>query len=319
MARVHKNWCFTLFSDDLEVACALLMVKWAEEPLLTYAIAGKEKCPDTSRLHAQGYIQCNKRVSLNTMLNLFLAPEWQFHPHLEPQRASDNKQAITYCKKDGDIIIEMGEPNFDKAGTRNDLKRVREAIVAGKSLNDLFREEPDLYGTLVRNGRGIERSCEPLCKRPYRGPVEAEWHFGPTGFGKSFWAYAQAAEGEEAYTKDNSKWWDGYDGEKVIVWDDIRGGKEYPAQFVDMLRLLDGRFTRGQNKGGFTRISPEKVIFTSPINIYEWGGKYFGSEEIRQLRRRVGRIIQWTGYKQYTVIKPCPAVAVVGHAASYNP
>lgn len=316
MSRVHKNWCWTLFADDVHVAAALLKAHWASMYVCDYAIAGVETCPVTHRLHLQGYMQFNKRVGVTTAKAAFCTPEWSYAPHLEAQLAEKSKAAIVYCQKDGEVVLEHGEPNLDTPGKRNDLKRVREAIVEGKSLNDLFRDEPDLYGSLVRYYKGIARSLDPLQKRRTRGPVSAEWHFGPTGCGKSYYAYAQAAEGEECYTKDNTKWWDGYDGEDVIVWDDIRGG--YPAQFVDMLRLLDGRFDRGQNKGGYTRITATKVIFTSPISIFMWGSKYAGSEDIRQLRRRVGRIVEWTSYQTNTVIKPAPEGAL-GHAAGYNP
>lgn len=317
MSRVHKNWCFTLFATDIHVCAALLKVHWESQHVCNYAIAGVETCPDTMRLHLQGYMQFDKRVGIATVLASFCTPEWSYRPHLEPQRAAHAKQAIVYCQKDGNVVLELGEANLDNPGKRNDLKRVREAIVEGKSLNDLFRDEPELYGSLVRYWKGVQRSIPAIQKRQARGEVSAEWHFGPTGSGKSYWAYAQAAEGEQAYTKDNSMWWDGYDGEELIIWDDIRGG--YSAQFVDMLRLLDGRFDRGQVKGGYARITASRVIFTSPISIYEWGSKYAGSEDIRQLRRRVDKIVQYTGYKTWSVIKPAPAPAQVGHAAGYNP
>lgn len=317
MARVHKFFCFTLFANDLDTASALLAVHWSLNPLVSYALAGLETCPDTDRLHLQGYLQLTKRVSLAKALGVFRTPAWRYKPHMEFQLASDNKKAIDYCRKDGDIKIELGEANLDSPGKRNDLKRVRELVTEGQSVNQMFRGSPELFGTLVRYCSGIDRSIPALQKRPCGGAPHSEWHFGPTGSGKSFWAYGQAPEGEDCYTKDNTKWWDGYDGEEVIVWDDIRGG--YGAQFVDILRLLDGRFVRGQVKKGYVAIRPKKIIFTSPISVFEWGSKYAGGEDIRQLRRRLDRIVQYIERDNIVVLKPVPAVAVPGHAPSYNP
>ncbi len=313
--RVFSNFCFTLFALDIDVAAALLGPYLEANPCVRYAIAGKETCPVTDRLHLQGYLQFMKRVSLNTAKRAFHAPEWSYKPHMEIQMAEDSKKAIDYCRKDGDIAFEVGTPNLDKPGKRNDLKRVREAIVEGESYNELFRNHPDWFGTLIRYPQGLSKGIHALQKRPCTGPLEAEWHFGPTGSGKSYWAYNEAPEGEEAYTKSGDKWWDGYDAESLVIFDDIRGGNN----FVNLLRLLDGRLKLGQIKGSHTSLKVTRVIFTCPYSIYQWAGRYAGDENIEQLRRRVGRIVQWTGYKQFTVIKPIPAGVQAGHAPSYNP
>lgn len=302
MAVVHKNWCFTLFSADCQVAARALAKNWQNSLDVNYAIAGLETCPDTGRKHLQGYLQLSKKRAMRTVTLLFTNVDISYKPHIEAQRAQDVKDAIQYCRKDGDVLVEVGEPNLGKQRARNDLKRVREAIVEGKSLNDLYRDEPESYGTLVRYFKGIQRSIYPLQKKSRQAiPVESEWHYGLTGAGKSFFAFSQETDECPAYIKDNTKWWNEYDGEELVIWDDIR-----PYPNIDLsviLRLLDGRLRLAESKGGYVRVLARRVIFTCPWSIYEFGSK-LPNEDILQLRRRVTKIVRYVRRDLVTVEKP---------------
>ena len=70
--------------------------------------------------------------------------------HVE-QRYGTAKEAIEYCKKDGNFM-EFGRPK--KHGERNDLSDVYESLKVGRSLQDIIEEHP---GTYIRYLRGIER------------------------------------------------------------------------------------------------------------------------------------------------------------------
>lgn len=45
-----------------------------------------------------------------------------------------------------------------------------------------------------------------------------EWHHGPTGTGKTRGVRARFPD---AYLKSNTKWWDGYNGESVVILDEM--------------------------------------------------------------------------------------------------
>ena len=49
------------------------------------------------------------------------------------------------------------------------------------------------------------------------------WLWGPPNTGKSYKArdISEKQFGETPFIKDCNKWWDGYDGEKVVVLDDV--------------------------------------------------------------------------------------------------
>lgn len=45
-----------------------------------------------------------------------------------------------------------------------------------------------------------------------------EWHWGSTGTGKTRGVRERFPE---AYLKSNTKWWDGYNGEDVVILDEM--------------------------------------------------------------------------------------------------
>jgi len=88
-------------------------VPW-DSTVVRYVIAGLEECPETKRLHWQGYIELLRAVDLRKVKDI-LSCSWA---HLEPRRGTA-EQAITYCKKDdtgvraddGDkLLYEWGTP-----------------------------------------------------------------------------------------------------------------------------------------------------------------------------------------------------------------
>ena len=57
-----------------------------------------------------------------------------------------------------------------------------------------------------------------------------------TGTGKSRWAFEMAKTCESYYYKTKGKWWDLYENEKCVIWDDFRGS-DY--EFNELLKLCD--------------------------------------------------------------------------------
>jgi len=55
-----------------------------------------------------------------------------------------------------------------------------------------------------------------------------EWHWGATGTGKS---YGVRQEYPDAYIKSNSFWWDGYQGEETVIYEEM-GPKQVSGHHV---------------------------------------------------------------------------------------
>ena len=115
--------------------------------------------------------------------------------------------------------------------------------------------------------------------------LEHEWWYGKTGTGKSWKA---ERENPGAYIKDpQERWWDGYDGEEVVIIDDF--DKYQVKQGGDMKRWMDHRPFRAPIKGGYLTIRPRKIIVTSnyhPDQIWE-------DEETRDPIKRRVRIVRF--------------------------
>lgn len=135
------------------------------------------------------------------------------------------------------------------------------------------------FGQFLRYERGF-RSYRALTigQRSWHTYCEVLW--GPPGTGKS--RYAWETGGPDAFwlSKPNSNrvFWDGYDGQEVVVIDEFTGW----LPFGFMCRLLDRYPMRVETKGSSVPFLAKRVIITSnldPISWYRLG--------LRALRRRL--------------------------------
>lgn len=115
------------------------------------------------------------------------------------------------------------------------------------------------------------------------------WSYGETGVGKTRAVYARYPI-DEIYVKDESKWWDGYRGQQVILFDDFRG----QIPFNVMLRILDRYPYAGQVKGGYCNINSPVIVITSslrPNKVY-MSDKLQKEDSLKQLLRRIDYVYE---------------------------
>jgi len=85
------------------------------------------------------------------------------------------------------------------------------------------------------------------------------------------------------------KWFDGYNGQKVVLFDEFRG----QLPLGQMLELLDGYpCLRVQVKNGTVHWSPEEIYLTSPMHPRDWYPNVTNQDKIDQLLRRIDHIAQ---------------------------
>lgn len=98
-AKVFRGWCATWYFNDLTAG------GWSELPdavfrsasaRIKYMVWQLERCPDTDRLHLQGYLEFKNPVSLATVKKVF---HFAGNPHFE-YRKWTQAAAIAYCKKE---------------------------------------------------------------------------------------------------------------------------------------------------------------------------------------------------------------------------
>lgn len=169
------------------------------------------------------------------------------------------KEASEYCKKDGD---------FDEVGTlscgqghRSDLLEIKEAIDKGANeeyIADNFFSKWVVYRRSFKAYAALKSSS-----RSWATQVHVFW--GKTGTGKTRFVMDQVMD-QDFWTPGDYKWFDGYEGQPIVIIDDYRG--EYQLQML--LKLLDRYPMQVPVKGGFTEWAPRKIYITSNVHPNDW-------------------------------------------------
>lgn len=226
----------------------------------------------TAHLHI--YIEFDHPVKWTTMKNSFPRADIE-------KRKGTAKQAVAYCKKDGDYE-ERG--TVSNQGYRSDLAVACARVVAardarGSSARGLSVEFPE---TFVRYHRGLERLAESLQKdRDRTNPPVVVWLWGKAGVGKSRMPHDIHGD-DEVFIKDGTNWWNGYAHQEAIVVDDFDG--KWP--FRNFLRFIDRYAFSGETKGGYVKInSPYIYITCEHPPEHFWMGN-----ELEQIKRRITHI-----------------------------
>jgi len=238
-SKASTRWCFTLnnWVPDNEDTLKTVPFK--------YLVYGKEK-GESGTPHLQGFIIFDKPKRLSACVKIVQA-HWSI-------AKGTSEQASDYCKKDGDFF-ESGTP--PTPGKRTDLQGVSDMIKEGKSIQEIASEHPE---TFIKFGRGIRDLKLTLDTKYTPEGLRGVWYWGPPGTGKSRKA---REENPDAYLKSQSKWFDGYNGEDVIILDDMDTNV-----LGHHLKIWADRYPcTGETKGGTINLQHEKFIVTSNYSI----------------------------------------------------
>jgi len=260
-----RHWCFTLFRPEgWESIDGKDPANLYDPENMTYIIYQIERSPETHNIHLQGYFSLKRKQRFTPVKRLFQSDK----VHLEKCRATP-QQNIDYCSKSESHIAgpwEYGKRPDDR-GNVSALSYAVDDIQSGKSLQDVAIANPT---TWVHSYRGLT-SLASLLNKPKTTwrQVTTYVHWGPPRTGKTRLAMdTPCNDGRPPYRLPLSSgfWFDGYDGESVLVIDDFYG----QIKFHDMLNLLDGYYSRVAVKGGFVWGVWEKVFITSNVHPDSW-------------------------------------------------
>jgi len=281
-ARRSRAFCFTWNNPDGVPTLATFGRN------ARYLIYGHE-VGEGGTFHLQGFVYFRNARKFSSVLRAL--PE----AHFEIARGSVDDN-IAYCSKDGNWE-EYGER--PQQGRRSDLQEVANIVLDGGAIVQLAKDYPSQF---IRYHRGI-LSLKRVVSEARNWPINFLIIVGPTRTGKSRAAaelsYSHIENGvpvaNGVYWKPPGEWWDDYDGEHTVVWDEFFGGS---CSFRTLLRVLDRYPLLVPIKGGFAQFRSRRIVFTSNIDPREWynyaelGHPEWESNPLNARIREHGRIIR---------------------------
>lgn len=261
------TWEFTIYGDiDKELEWLNSLNKEIKR-----GKAALETCPTTGREHLQGRITFYATHRFGYLK--------KFHPKARWE-ASKATNDWTYMNKRGEPPV--WDVDNRAPGVRSDLDELKVMVQEGKTELECFEAH---FGTMVRYGRGLERYRTLLEAKRKRPQNETIVYVGASGVSKTttvedrfpdaFWL---------TYDGKGSLWWDGYDGQKVVVFDDFRGSW---MPYESLLQILNWNGKcRVNTKGGSKWLLAETFVFTCTEHPRTWY-----KEWDTQLERRLHTII----------------------------
>lgn len=263
-----KHWCWT-WNQPTEGKSAKELVEEIHAAFgADYTVGGLEKAPSTDHKHLQGYFCLPSKKRITALIKIK-----QMHFTVARGTAEQNK---TYCSKEGDWF-ETGEIPVEK-GKRVDIAQIRKMVDEGANMKQVLK-----VASSYQSAKMAQLLIEHRDPPRRDSPPEVIWCHGPTGSGKSRWAH-HGHEG--AYLAPGTKWFNGYAGQEVVIFDDFRAGD---MPFNMLLRVLDRYPLQLETKGGFTHWYPKKIIITTSLPPdLAYGGA--PQEDMRQLSRRITEV-----------------------------
>lgn len=267
-----RSWCFTYFpTNDRD---EIWFQQLGKKKGVRYMIVGIETCPKTDKIHYQGYISYKNAKTFKQTKKWFQLDKI----HLEEAKGNDlHNQA--YCSKDSNLLVEIGEPI--KQGKRSDIQIAKDIVKETQSMSKVLEE--------VNNYQACRHAELYLKYKERKRPVasiEVIWIYGSSGKGKTRKVYDDNKD-IDIFTPVNYKWWEGYDGHKVVLIDDIR--RDF-CKFHELIKLLDIYPFRVETKGGSRQVQFNKIYITAPYSPTDmWCNRT--EEDIYQLTRRITHTI----------------------------
>nr|QCC62361.1 putative replication associated protein [Crucivirus sp.] len=326
----YSAWCFTLNNYTEENIQNLLNLD-----IIKYIIFGKEIGEKEKTPHLQGYFELFKKKTHTGVKKALVALDEDLRRVRFDARIGSQKQAINYCKKGIQSHDEwknkgIDGPNYGlnadvtekgtkaKQGARKDLDKVR-------------------YDALDNGLRSISRWANPQQVRvaekfltyneePRHCPGEMYnyYIYGKSEAGKTFAAIKLANELSHGdyymFSPHMKKWFEGYDGHKVVIINDVNG-KSFEPKFL--LSLIDCFEHRVENKGGSRQMLATTFIITSILspkkfwvdtlkeNVCE-----LAKEPYRQFERRIQEI--WKMEADEIIHTPAPIKKLVARSGDKN-
>lgn len=257
-----RAWCVTSYDENAPDFKTLI-------PKLKYFIIGDEVCPTTGRHHWQCYFYSANPIRFETLKAKLPGA------HLAPAKGTP-QQNKDYCSKES-VHDEYGE--LPAQGKRTDIGEFLAVALSGKRLDaSVISDFPEQF---AKYHRAYDRALLAVHEeKKEHSAIEVLVLIGPSGSGKTKRAYEIDPD---LFQVTDFNWWDGYAGQRTVLFDDFYGDCKYGM----LLRLLDRYQFRLPIKGGFTWKRWSTVIITSNDHPDGW----YKTGLTAALKRRLTNVI----------------------------
>lgn len=276
MSRIQgKFWCFTEQSQPEEFKENMGVI--FNSGGIAYICGQLEIASTTGKLHFQGYVQLEISRALSWVKNNISATA-----HWEKQKGT-NVQARKYCtpekEEEKETLVQGSFVEFGTfiagravAGARNDIHSFREAIIGGATQKELIENDAHLetFAKYIKMHDRI-RTLYPT-KRKREDDFKVILYVGEPGSGKTRKAHEDHPGLFEVPISNGTLWFDGYDGDEVVLFDDFLGAGS-KMSLDNTLKFFDRYVRKIPVKGGHAWYSPTTIIVTSnyhPRSWYKW-------------------------------------------------
>ena len=237
MTERKNNWVFTKNNYTEEEYVNIL------ESECKYIIIGKE-VGESGTPHLQGFISFKDGKTLS-----YMKKHISQNAHFEPANGTPS-QNYDYCSKDGDFEERGIKPmtQAEKGAKGKEAIQQRWELAKSGKFDELPPEQIKIYEYIHQK----YRKAEDL------SILQNYWIHGKSGCGKSS---VIRKTFPIFYTKPMSKWWDGYNGEEIVVLDDIDPSHTFLSYYLKI--WCDHYVFNAEVKGGMLKIRPKVFIITS--------------------------------------------------------
>lgn len=265
----------------------------AEIDGLKYAAWQLEMGEANGTLHWQGYLHFKEKVS-------------DVHIHKQPglercapkMRKGTTEEAVDYSSKsatrlegpfywpDKDTVMRLAAGLG--RGKRNDITHLCELVLAGKTDTEILDIAPRYIFKFQKHIDHVRLAMPAVTRKGDH--IDSVVYYGPTGTGKSHRLQQECPPGPEWFWVSPGKWFDGYQGQPGLVFDEFRGSWQTHSY---MLKLLDLYPFSVERKGGHLKMRATRFRFSSNEHPCAWWEDRPGCPPWAEdpMRRRLRRVI----------------------------
>lgn len=277
---VAKHWCFTLNNPELNEN---EIIDELEAFGIEYAVFQMEE-GENGTPHFQGYVAFLAPQRLSATRRLFNS-----RAHWEKCRGTPTQNRDYCTKPEGRIgdFVEIGTLP-PPAGARQDLALLHSRLKSGLTQSQYVEE---FFPLFVRHPNLVQNYVVS-CVEPRDGSPVSSWLLiGPPGTGKSRFATVLAKRIADGlfYRHSLGKWFDGYRGERTLLFDDFSGSC---LPFTTFKCLVDRYPFRVELKGLTCNMAATNFIITTNEDPQTWwSAEVTGQHGHAAIFRRIGLVL----------------------------